>query len=89
MDKELFDDLLQSLKEAKAISRENNPRNPHTGIYSSTSMTDGVKLKSSKSVKATAEHPEADVKHIVKDTVRWGLAPVPAKSSVSLRLDND
>jgi uncharacterized protein (DUF4415 family) len=56
---------------------------------STTSMTDWAKLKSSKAAKATAEHPEADVKYIVKGIVRRGLTAVPAKSSVSLRLDND
>ncbi len=33
----------------------------------------------------TAEHPEADVKHIVRGIVRSGLKAVPPKRSVSLR----
>jgi uncharacterized protein (DUF4415 family) len=37
----------------------------------------------------TAEHPEADVKHIVRGIVRNGLRVVPPKQSVSLRLDAD
>ena len=37
----------------------------------------------------TAEHPEADVTHIVKGIVRRGLRPVPPKASISLRLDAD
>jgi uncharacterized protein (DUF4415 family) len=37
----------------------------------------------------TAEHPEADVKHIVRGIVRSGLKPVPPKRSVSLRIDVD
>ena len=37
----------------------------------------------------TAEHPEADVKHIVRCIVRSGLKAVPPKRSVSLRIDAD
>ena len=35
------------------------------------------------------EHPEASIKHIVRGIVRRGLKPVPAKASISLRLDAD
>ena len=35
------------------------------------------------------EHPEADVAHIVKGIVRRGLAPVPPKASISLRVDRE
>jgi uncharacterized protein (DUF4415 family) len=37
----------------------------------------------------TAEHPEADLKHIVRGVVRQGLKPVPVKTSISLRVDRD
>ena len=37
----------------------------------------------------SAEHPEADVRHIMRGVVRRGLRPVPPKSSVSLRVDAD
>lgn len=37
----------------------------------------------------TAEHPEADMQHIVRGIVRRGLQPVPPKASISLRLDAD
>jgi uncharacterized protein (DUF4415 family) len=40
-------------------------------------------------VKPAPEHPEADVRHIVRGVVRRGLEPVVAKASVSLRLDAD
>lgn len=39
--------------------------------------------------KPTAEHPEADVKHIVKGIVRRGLKPANPKLSISLRVDAD
>jgi uncharacterized protein (DUF4415 family) len=35
------------------------------------------------------DHPEADVRHIVRGVVRRGLQPLPAKASISLRLDQD
>lgn len=37
----------------------------------------------------SAEHPELDVKHLVKGIVRRGLKVVPPKASVSLRIDAD
>ena len=40
-------------------------------------------------IKLTHEHPEAEVKHIVRGIVRRGLKTVPAKASVSLRIDAD
>lgn len=45
-------------------------------------------MKSS-DVTLTAEHPEADVKHIVRGIVRQGLKVVPPKTSISLRVDAD
>jgi uncharacterized protein (DUF4415 family) len=40
-------------------------------------------------IKPTAEHPEADVRHIVRGIVRRGLKPVRPKESISLRVDAD
>ena len=40
-------------------------------------------------IELSAEHPEADVKHIVRGIVRSGLKVVPPKESVSLRIDAD
>ena len=37
----------------------------------------------------TPAHPQADVKHIVRGLVRKGLTPLPAKASISLRVDQD
>lgn len=53
------------------------------------SKTDWAGLMSKAPGKATAEHPEVDVKHIVRSMVRRGLQPLAAKSSISLRVDND
>ena len=40
-------------------------------------------------INRTAEHPEADVKHIVRGIVRQGLKPIASKKSISLRVDAD
>ncbi|HZP86693.1 MAG TPA: BrnA antitoxin family protein [Burkholderiales bacterium] len=58
---------------------------------SRASKTDWARVKRMKDpdIKVSAEHPEADVKHIVRGIVRRGLKPVPAKTSVSLRIDAD
>lgn len=40
-------------------------------------------------IKRPAEHPEADLDHIVRGIVRRGLKPVGSKTSISLRVDAD
>jgi uncharacterized protein (DUF4415 family) len=42
-----------------------------------------------KDILVTAEHPEAELRHIMRGVVRRGLQPVSPKASVSLRIDAD
>jgi uncharacterized protein (DUF4415 family) len=58
---------------------------------SRTSKTDlrRVRALRDRDVGVSAEHPEADVKHIVRGIVRQGLKPVSSKTSISLRVDAD
>ena len=58
---------------------------------SGTSKTDWSRVKAmkDKDIKLTSEHPEADVKHIVRGILRQGLKPVQSKASISLRVDAD
>jgi uncharacterized protein (DUF4415 family) len=58
---------------------------------SKTSKTDWPRVRAMKQsqIKTSSEHPEADVKHIVRGIVRQGLKPVRSKASISLRLDAD
>ena len=44
---------------------------------------------SNRQIKVSTEHPEADVRHIVRGIVRQGLKPVSSKTSISLRVDAD
>ena len=54
------------------------------------SKTDWARLKAGAGdARPTPEHQEADVKHIVRGLVRKGLKPLPAKASISLRVDQD
>jgi uncharacterized protein (DUF4415 family) len=54
------------------------------------SKTDWARLESKKVVSGVSDdHPEADVRHIVRGIVRRGLQPLPSKASISLRLDKD
>ena len=54
------------------------------------SKTDWARLKSGAvDAKPTAAHPETNVKQIVRGLVRKGLKPLPAKASISLRVDQD
>jgi uncharacterized protein (DUF4415 family) len=59
--------------------------------FSKASKTDWKRLRAMKDrdIRLTAEHPEADVRHIVRGIVRRGLKPLPPKTSVSLRVDAD
>lgn len=52
------------------------------------SKTDWARLKSGETA-SSDDHPEADVKHIVRGVVRRGLQPAPPKTSISLRVDQD
>ena len=58
---------------------------------SKTSKTDWARIWAMKDrdIRRTSEHPEADTRHIVRGIVRRGLKPVPAKTSISLRVDAD
>lgn len=40
-------------------------------------------------INTTSEHPEANLKHIVRGIVRDGLKPVVPKKSIALRVDAD
>ena len=46
-------------------------------------------LHSGKPGRATDDHPEVDLRYIVRGVVRRGLVPVPPKTSISLRVDRD
>jgi len=54
------------------------------------SKTDWNQLRApTRTASSTAEHPEANVKSIMRGLVRRGLQPLHSKASVSLRLDQD
>jgi hypothetical protein len=73
-----------------ASSRSAKPQDMKRKSSSTKSKTDWARLETNRSnVKLTAEHPEADVKHILRGIVRRGLQPLPATSSISLRVDRD
>ena len=42
-----------------------------------------------RAIALSPDHPETDVKHIVRGIVRRGLKPVAGKASISLRVDAD
>jgi uncharacterized protein (DUF4415 family) len=58
---------------------------------SKKSRTDYRRLRAMKDadIRLTPEHPEANVRHIVRGIVRDGLKAVPRKASISLRIDAD
>lgn len=55
---------------------------------STKSKTDFARLRSGKG-EPVLDHPEADLRHIVRGVVRRGLQVQPPKSSISLRVDQD
>ena len=52
------------------------------------SKTDWARIKADGAV-ANPDHPETAIKHIVRGIVRRGLQPLPSKSAISLRVDQD
>ncbi len=56
---------------------------------SKTSKTDWARVRGMKDrdIKRSAEHPEADLKHIVRGIARQGLKEISPKTSISLRVD--
>ena len=80
----------QRTKIKSELSHSEKPQNVKRKSSSTKSKTDWAHLESKHSdVKLSAEHPEADLKHIVRGIVRRGLEPLPTKSSISLRVDQD
>ena len=49
----------------------------------------GLESKRGAAIKTTDDHPEADVRRIVRGLVRRDLKPLPSKASISLRVDQD
>ena len=72
-----------------ASSRSAKRPNVKPKSISPKSKTDWARLKADAVNGPTAEHPEADVRHIVRGMVRRGLQPAPAKAAISLQLDRD
>jgi uncharacterized protein (DUF4415 family) len=75
------------MKSVSSLSAK--PRNVKRKSTSIKSKTDWARLESKSPAAPTREHPEADVRHIVRGMVRRGLEPVPSKAAVSLRVDQD
>lgn len=48
-----------------------------------------VRATKNKDITLTSDHPEADVKHVMRGILRRGLKPVAPKASISLRVDAD
>jgi len=71
-----------------ASSRSAKPQSAKRKSTSMKSKTDWARLKADKPAEST-EHPEAEVRRIVRGVVRKGLEPLPSKSSISLRVDQD
>ena len=53
------------------------------------SKTDWTRLKSKAAVSVASEHPEADIRHVMRGVVRRGLKPQPPKAAISLRVEQD
>ena len=72
-----------------ASSRSGNPGVAKPKSTSVKSKTDWTRLESPVPEVLSAEHPEADVHHIMRGVVRRGLQPMPSKPSNLIRVDQD
>lgn len=64
----------------------------HVAKSKSSSMqskTDWARLKSKAAVSVAPEHPEADIRHVMRGVVRRGLKPQVPKAAISLRVEQD
>jgi uncharacterized protein (DUF4415 family) len=52
------------------------------------SGTDWTRLKTDTPT-ITPDHPEIDMRHVVRGIVRRGLKPQPPKTAISLRIEQD
>ena len=52
------------------------------------SRTDWARLKTGTPT-ITPDHPEIDMRHVVRSIVRRGLKPQPPKTAISLRIEQD
>lgn len=76
------------MKSASSLSE--NQQNKSPKLTSMKSKTNIAELKASKKAPIlTDEHPELDMNYVVKKVVRMGLKPLPPKTSISLRVDQD
>jgi uncharacterized protein (DUF4415 family) len=71
-----------------ASSRSAKPQSAKRKSTSVKSRTDGARLKEG-TPSGSSDHPEADIKHLVRGVVRRGLQLLPPKASISLRVDQD
>jgi uncharacterized protein (DUF4415 family) len=53
------------------------------------SKTDWTRLKAKGAVSVDPDHPEADIRHVMRGVVRRGLKPQPPKAAISLRVEQD
>ena len=77
------------MKSASSPSAKRRAAKPRSSSPSFTSNLDRVRATKDRNIALSAEHPEADIKHVVRGIVRRGLQPVPPKTSISLRVDSD
>lgn len=70
------------LDELLPVKRQSSSKKSGTNFRRLRQMKD-------RDIALSAEHPESEVKHIVRGIVRNGLRVVPPKESVSLRIDAD
>ena len=87
---EMLDGCVWRADMKSASSRSAKPLAAKRASTSMKSKTDWARLKTMGSaVSLTEEHAEASVQHIVRGVLRRGLQPLPPKSSISLRVDQD
>jgi uncharacterized protein (DUF4415 family) len=72
-----------------ASSRSVKQRVAKLNSSSKKSRTNWRFLHSDEPGTPTPDHPEVDLRYVIRGVVRQGLVPVPPKTSIALRVDND
>ncbi|HOB02829.1 MAG TPA: BrnA antitoxin family protein [Casimicrobium huifangae] len=78
------------MKSASSLSAKPRAAKPTSTTVKSRSKTDWARLSNaSATATPTDEHPEVAMRRVVRGVVRRGLQPIPTKTAISLRVDQD
>ena len=77
------------MKSESSLSVKLRAKKPKPISVKSKTDLNALRTLSESKIVFTEEHPKIDITEIVGGIVRRGLKPIPAKDSISLRIDHE